>query len=126
MYGQRTVGLVYARNEDVEDAEEETTRIHSLVVFDFDQVRVRRASQQAQPGVRISNPETEDAWDIPTQETKLIRNVFLGGESKANAPFSVRTTLINEKFHSPYCYVMIDEEHVLIVLQDMGGRESSL
>ncbi|CAE6463591.1 unnamed protein product [Rhizoctonia solani] len=127
MYGQRTVGLVYARNEDVvEDAEEETTRIHSLVVFDFDPVRVKRASQRAQPGVRISNPETEDAWDIPTEETKLIRNVFLGWGSKADAPFSVRTTLINEKFHSPYCYVMIDEEHVVIVLQDIGGRESSL
>ncbi|KAH7344465.1 hypothetical protein B0J17DRAFT_635557 [Rhizoctonia solani] len=117
VYGQRTVGLVYARNEDVaDDAEEETTRIHSLVVFDFNPIRVRQASQRAQPGVRISNPETENAWDIPMEETKLMRNVFLGGKSKANTPFSVRTTLINERFHSPYCYVMIDEEHVIIVL----------
>ncbi|CAE6391018.1 unnamed protein product [Rhizoctonia solani] len=127
VYGQRTVGLVYARSEDIaDDAEEETTRIHSLVIFDFDPVRVKRASQRTRPGVRISNPETENAWDIPMEETKLMRNMFLGGELKANTPFSVRTTLINERFHSPYCYVMIDEEHVVIVLQDLGGRESSL
>ncbi|KAJ1310914.1 hypothetical protein OPQ81_009427 [Rhizoctonia solani] len=133
MYGQRTVGLVYARNEGAtEDTgegtepEDEGTRIHSLVVCDFNPVRVKRASEQTRPGVRISNPETENAWDIPMEETKLMRTVFLGGESKANAPFSVRTTLINEEFHSPYCYVMIDEEHVVIVLQDLGGRESSL
>ncbi|CAE6537402.1 unnamed protein product [Rhizoctonia solani] len=127
VYGQRTVGLVYARSEDVaNDAEEETTRIHSLVIFDFDPIRVKRASQRTRPGVRISKPETENAWNIPMEETKLMRDVFLGGESKANTPFSVRTTLINERFHSPYCYVMIDEEHVVIVLQDLGGRESSL
>ncbi|CAE6431464.1 unnamed protein product [Rhizoctonia solani] len=127
VYGQRTVGLVYARSENIaDDAEEETTRIHSLVIFDFDPVRVKRASQRTRPGVRISKPETENAWDIQMEETKLMRNMFLGGESKANTPFSVRTTLINERFHSPYCYVMIDEEHVVIVLQDLGGRESSL
>ncbi|GAB1523979.1 hypothetical protein RhiTH_007131 [Rhizoctonia solani] len=126
VHGQRTVGLVYARNENIaEDAEEETTRIHSLVIFDFDPVRVKQASRQVRRGVRISDPKAESAWDIPAEETKLMRNLFLAGETKADRLFSVRSTLINEEFHSPYCYVMIDEEHVVIVLQDLGGRKSS-
>ncbi|CEL58221.1 hypothetical protein RSOLAG1IB_02967 [Rhizoctonia solani AG-1 IB] len=127
VHGQRTVGLVYARNDSLaEDAEEETTRIHSLVIFDFDPVRVKQASRQIRRGVRISDPKAESAWEIPADETIIMKDLFLGGEAKADAPFSVRTTLINEEFHSPYCYVMMDEEHVVIVLQDLGGRESSL
>jgi hypothetical protein len=112
VHGQRTVGLVYARNDSLaEDAEEETTRIHSLVIFDFDPVRVKQASRQIRRGVRISDPKAESAWEIPADETRIMKDLFLGGEAKADAPFSVRTTLINEEFHSPYCYVMMDEEH---------------
>ncbi|KAG9127747.1 hypothetical protein FRC07_010035 [Ceratobasidium sp. 392] len=116
VFGQRTVSTtINAQDED----EEDSPRTRSLVVLDFDPVRLSKRSGLFYPGGgNLFTTRLDD---------DLLWDEFLGEnvECKADARLSVQTALIRHKLPSTY-YVMIDDEHIVLVLQNRFGIESAL
>ncbi|CUA73758.1 hypothetical protein RSOLAG22IIIB_01275 [Rhizoctonia solani] len=126
VFGQRVVGVGIDRqniDSDIEETDTLIRRFSSLCIFDFDPIRVRRELLLNESEIEIFDPKRDcvlGAWD----EGPSLRNLFVEGEHAADAPFALRKTLINERLGHHY-YVMVDEEHVVMVLQKFG-RDSSL
>ncbi|CAE7212593.1 unnamed protein product [Rhizoctonia solani] len=126
VFGQRVVSVGLDRSEMDSEMEEIDTlirRFSSLCVFDFDPIRVKRAELSSESGVEIFDPKKDSILGV-WGEGPSLRSTFVEGEHAADAPFTLRKTLINERLGHHY-YVMVDEEHVVMVLQRFG-RESSL
>ncbi|KAG8746181.1 hypothetical protein FRC12_014355 [Ceratobasidium sp. 428] len=119
VFGQRTISTTtFAQDDSDEDS---SPRTHSLVVLDFDPVRLskRHNSDLFDPASgNISHFDIED---------NLLWEAFLGKnvECKANAPLSVETARIRTRLSSEY-YVMIDDEHIVLVLSRLGVESALL
>ncbi|KAG8684749.1 hypothetical protein FRC09_015167 [Ceratobasidium sp. 395] len=119
VFGQRTISTTtFAQDDSDEDS---SPRTHSFVVLDFDPVRLskRHNSDLLDPASgNISHFGIED---------NLLWEAFLGKnvECKANAPLSVETARIRTRLSSEY-YVMIDDEHIVLVLSRLGVESALL
>ncbi|KAG8758275.1 hypothetical protein FRC11_003935, partial [Ceratobasidium sp. 423] len=126
VYGQRVVSVGLDRTDIDDDLDEIDTLIRrrsSLCVFDFDPARNKRESMLTESEIEIFDPKDDTVLGI-WGERPSLRSSFIEGEHVADTPFALRKTLINERLGHHY-YVMVDEEHIVMVLQRFG-RESSL
>lgn len=126
VYGQRVVmvgiGDVESSDEDA-DANLEVSR--SLIVLDFDPVRTKRLPSYDMPAFQATNATSlPDVLGLP-MEKDVLGTAFLGGEHKADMKFIVRRTDMEDDVHGTY-YVMVDDEHVVLVQYNRRGQESSL
>ncbi|KAG9103302.1 hypothetical protein FRC06_011438 [Ceratobasidium sp. 370] len=117
VYGQRviTTGMGGQENQEAGD----TSRKRTLVLLDFDPVRLSRRSN-------LFDPERETILAAPF-EGDALWDMFLSErtECKANAHVGVQTARISHELN-PRFYVMIDDEHIVLVLQNRLGVESTL
>ncbi|KAG8704307.1 hypothetical protein FRC08_002299 [Ceratobasidium sp. 394] len=106
VYGQRVV-TTGVNNED--EDEEDMPQKRTLVLLDFDPARASTRNN-------LFDPERETILTAPFEEDKLW-NMFLGegAECKANARFAIQTARIGQQLNSAF-YVMIDDEHIVLVL----------
>ncbi|KDN49487.1 hypothetical protein RSAG8_02189, partial [Rhizoctonia solani AG-8 WAC10335] len=126
VFGQRVVSVGLDRSDidsDMEDVDTLIRRFSSLCVFDFDPIRVKRELLLSESEIEIFDPKRDTVLGV-WGEGPSLRSTFVEGKHAADAPFALRKTLINERLGHHY-YVMVDEEHVVMVLQRFG-RESSL
>ncbi|KAJ1310916.1 hypothetical protein OPQ81_009428 [Rhizoctonia solani] len=125
VFGQRVVSVGLDRTDADSDLEEIDTLIRrssSLCVFDFDPIRIKRELLLSESEIEIFDPRNDSVLGV-WGEGPSLRRTFVEGEYVADTPFALRKTLINERLGHHY-YVMMDEEHVVMVLR--FGRESSL
>lgn len=130
VHGQRVVSTGVGRTDDSgtdSDSDDEgsrRSRVPILTVLDFDPIRVKHELLQSESDIEIFEPTSGNLLDFSVSED-VLRATFLEGEHKAATQCALRKTVINERLTSNH-YVMVDDEHVVFVLQNRWGGESSL
>ncbi|KAG9127748.1 hypothetical protein FRC07_010036 [Ceratobasidium sp. 392] len=109
VFGRRAVSTLFDSQYEEGEGEDGSPPTQSLVVFDFDPVRLSKRGGLFYPGGgHLFNTRVDD---------NLLWDAFLGEnvECKADTRLSVRTAVIRREL-PPLFRVMIDDEHIVLVL----------
>ncbi|QRW05627.1 F-box protein [Ceratobasidium sp. AG-Ba] len=120
VFGQRvvTTGLDTS-NQDNDGEEDDIPQRRSIAMLDFEPARLSLRTELLDP--------QHEAILADLSDHDILWQTFLGEgvERKANTPLAIQTSRIRQRLTSAF-YVMIDDEHIVLVLSRLGVESQLL